>query len=150
MSRSAYGPRLRSLIGRTLYFVGGPVLGLPLFFVALFLGSTGPPSWKWTVLGALAGYVGLWLALLESQSSRINRRFLTSVLLLLGLLSIAPYAAQVSQLLFHPPLSSNDVVILVLFWAPAAVAAQYLIASLWFWRRGPVVSGEKEPIDAAP
>jgi|GEM_PF-6182623 len=134
MSASAFYLRLRSWLVRSLYFVGGPLLGLPLLLVALFLGSSGPPSWKLTVLGAMAGYVGLWLAFLDFRGGRGVRAVITSTLLIVGLLSLGPYTLQVSQIFVKPPLSVQDIVVAALFFAPVAVAAHYLLSQLLRWR----------------
>jgi putative flippase GtrA len=142
--------RQRRWVRCGLYFVCGPLLGLPLFVAALFLGLTGPPSWKLTVLGAMAGYLGLWLAVFEARGSRGVRANITSVLLVVGLLALGPYAIQVSQVFLHPPVALKVAVAVVFFLAPIAVACHYLISRLLSWRTRGISHEVSEAKSAAP
>jgi hypothetical protein len=136
MSIPADHPHQRGLIGRGVYFVGGPLLGLPLLLVALFLGLTGPPSWSPTALGAIAGYVGLWLAFLKHPSVRSAWDLTTPVLLIVGLLAIGPYLMQAQLIFRNPPFSILQTAIAALFLGPIAVATHYLCSmALLMWRR---------------
>lgn len=142
MATPADYPHQRGLIGRVVYFVGGPLLGLPLLLVALFLGLTGPPSWGPTALGAIAGYVGLWLAFLKHPSVRSAWDLITPALLFVGLLAIGPYIWQAQLIFRNPPFSILEAAIAALFLGPVAVATHYLYSmALLMWRRPGVPMG---------
>ena len=142
MATPADHPHQRGLIGRGIYFVGGPLLGLPLLLVALFLGLTGPPSWSPTALGAIAGYVGLWLAFLKHPSVRSAWDLIPPALLIVGLLAIGPYLLQAQLVFRNPPFSILETAIDTLFLGPVAVATHYLYSmALLMWRRPGVRMG---------
>ena len=138
-------PHQRSLMARGFYFVCGPLLGFPLLFFALFLGLTGPPSGLAPAFGATTGYVGLWLAFLNPPSGRSTQVWVTSTLLVLGLLAVGPYLLGFRLMFLNPPFSAGPLSVATFFLAPPAVAVHYLYsAALVLWLATPDMSSAEE------
>ena len=132
-------------MARGFYFVCGPLLGFPLLLVALFLGLTGPPSWHAPALGAIAGYIGLWLAFLKSPSGRSGRVWVTSTFLVLGLFAVGPYLLGWWLMFLNPPFTALELCISAFFLASPAVAVHYLYsATLVLWRATPDMPSAEE------
>ena len=125
-------------MARGFYFVCGPLLGFPLLLLALFLGSTGPPSWLAPAFGAIAGYVGLWLAFLKPPSGRSTQVLVTSTLLVLGLLAVGPYLLNFQLMFLNPPFSARQLFVAAFFLAPPGMAVRYLYSAAFvLWRATP-------------
>lgn len=116
--------RRRTVLRTTAYLLLGPVAGLSLLIVGLFLAMTGPP--RLTNWLAVPGYVGLCLATLGPPRWRSARTAVTGVLLLLGLAAFAPFLSLALLNLVVRPSSLLEFVIGVSLLGPLGIAVHFL------------------------